>query len=438
MTVTSPRRGVFADLFCGGGGLSYGAEQGGFDCALAADIEPQHVGVHHYNMPYGAGVVTDLGQATGDDLRRGALRATDIDLIGLGRNPEMLTKLTAVFGGPPCQGLSNMGRKDPSDIRNDLVDHFLRLVGELQPRYAVMENVPGLLEARNRPVLDGLLERAHQIGFNVVTPIRTLRAIDFGVPQTRERIIIMLYRRGENAPAYPEPTHAVDPNGSDLFLRRTPTVAEALDDLPDADLFEALLTSDEVRLDGFDPGYISSYALGLKGLANDVDDLSYPRLWDPQLLTCSMRTRHSDKTRGIYERTPPGKSAGEGHNLPRLHPDRYSPTLRAGSVGGTYDGRRVSGHTAPRPIHHRLPRVITVREGMRLHSYPDHVRLHATKFQGFRELGNSVPPLLARAIAHQIRIAAGLAPEKPTDALAPGNPELLLAEPRAAHALLAA
>jgi DNA (cytosine-5)-methyltransferase 1 len=110
--------------------------------------------------------------------------------------------------------------------------------------------------------------------------------------------------------------------------------------------------------------------------------------------------------------------------------------LRAGNVGKVVDGVRHSGHTAPRPIHHLYARVVTVREGMRLHSYPDWVRMHASKFQGFRQLGNSVPPLLARAIAHEIRKAAGLAPDQPTEAIHPGPVDLLTATGRSAADLL--
>ena len=437
-TPSSPtRRGIAFDLFAGGGGLSYGAEAGGFDVALGADHEGQHVATHHYNIPYGRGVIADLSQVSGDDLRRARGQTDEIDMVGLGRPPEAMAAPTAVFGGPPCQGFSSIGQRDANDPRNQLIGHFMRLVHELQPRYAVCENVPGLLQKQNQPLLDALLETIHEIGYNVVTPVRKLHAADFGVPQNRERVVFLLYRRGETPPNYPEPTHTPDPLTSELFLKRTPSVSDALDDLPDAELFDALLAGDTVRLDAADwAAAPSAYALQLRGLANDPDDLSYPRTWDPALLTCSKRTQHAERTRQLYAETLHGKQAGGGHNLMRLHPEGLSPTLRAGNVGKTIDGIRHSGHTAPRPIHHRYARVITVREGMRLHAYPDWVRMHASKFQGFRQLGNSVPPLMARAIAHEIRKAAGLAPDKPVEALAPGDENLLIATGRSAQNLL--
>ena len=94
-------------------------------------------------------------------------------------------------------------------------------------------------------------------------------------------------------------------------------------------------------------------------------------------------------------------------------------TLRAGT-----DSAR-GAFTSPRPIHPSLPRVITVREAARLHSYPDWFRFHATKWHGFRQIGNSVPPLLGRAVAAQILKALGLVASKPTKPLALGNTTLL-------------
>jgi DNA (cytosine-5)-methyltransferase 1 len=105
----------------------------------------------------------------------------------------------------------------------------------------------------------------------------------------------------------------------------------------------------------------------------------------------------------------------------KLAPDGLCNTLRAGT-----DSAR-GAFTSPRPVHYRFPRVITVREAARLHSYPDWFRFHATKWHGFREIGNSVPPLLGRAVAGEIMKALGLIPEKPEQSLllGCGNESLL-------------
>lgn len=425
------RRGIAVDLFSCAGGLSLGVEQAGFNVALGADDDPVHCAVHKYNFPYGRALATDLSTATGRSLRQAGAGNEDIDIVTLGR-------LDAVFGGPPCQGFSRMGRQDLSDPRNLLVSHFQRLVGELEPRFAVMENVAGLTDQKFAPVLDHLLESFHRIGYNVVTPIRVLNAIDYGVPQSRERVFLLIYRRGERPPSYPEPTHAR--GGLDLLLNPAVTVGDALSGLPEADLYPALYDVDEVAVSGpwSSAGMpMSPYALAMRGLSNDPDDLSYRRIWNPSLLTNSGLVRHAAGSVARYAATAPGTQC-EGHNLMRLHLDRQAPTLRAGSLAREHDGRRHSAQTAARPIHPTRPRVITVREGCRLHSIPDWFRVHGTKMQGFREVGNSVPPRLARAVAHEIRKAAGLNPAQPCVEIATGPSSLLTVTPSTAMAALVA
>lgn len=284
-----------------------------------------------------------------------------------------------------------------------------------------MENVPGLLAPQFERFLDEIVEGYDRIGYNVVTPLRVLNAADYGVPQNRERVFLLIYRNGEKAPAYPEPTHS---RHLDLLLRPTPTVADALDGLPVADLFDELLSHDEVDATGHWGGS-NPYSLYLRGLANDPDDLSYRRETGSMILTCSKRTTHAKEVVRRYGAVPQGGKC-DGHNLVRLHLGRQAPTLRAGSVAREYEGQRHSAQTAARPIHPTLPRVITVREGARLHSIPDSFRLHSTVMNGFRELGNSVPPLLARAVVHEIRKAAGLCPAQLSEVIPCGAKELLL------------
>jgi DNA (cytosine-5)-methyltransferase 1 len=112
--------------------------------------------------------------------------------------------------------------------------------------------------------------------------------------------------------------------------------------------------------------------------------------------------------------TPAGSTEPISRFL-KLDPDGVCNTLRAGT-----DSAR-GAFTSPRPIHPHYPRVITVREAARLHSYPDWFRFHATKWHGFRQIGNSVPPLLGRAVAAQIVAALGIEPSRPVDALPLGT-----------------
>jgi DNA (cytosine-5)-methyltransferase 1 len=103
----------------------------------------------------------------------------------------------------------------------------------------------------------------------------------------------------------------------------------------------------------------------------------------------------------------------------KLDPDGVSNTLRAGTNSDK------GAFTSPRPIHPTEPRCITNREAARLHSYPDWFRVHVTKWHGFRQIGNSVPPLLARAVAGQVLEALGVKPTAPKKALRLGDAALL-------------
>ena len=413
------RRGRAIDLFCGAGGLGYGMEQGGFDIEVATDLDETNCRTHRFNFSYGRSVNADATTLTGDHLRSRMRQPDEVDVLTMGKLAEP-PPLTLVTGGPPCTGFSHIGRRNVADARNDLVEHFIRITGELQPRYGLMENVVGMTTGAFAPMLDRIIDRFHRVGYSVVTPIRMLDARDFGVPQARERVFVLAYRHGERAPCYPEATHA---RGNDLMQPRTPTPAEALSGLPMADDHPELFERDWTKVDAW-PDVDGPYAHEMRGLSQDPDDLSYRRTWDPRIMTCSRLTAHSPETTARYARLAPGER-DPSHRLSRIDADRHCLTLRAGTPSDR------GGHTAARPIHPWRPRVITVREGCRMHSIPDSYRLHGSPWRGFRMLGNSVPPLLARAIAHKIRLAAGLSPAQPTVALPPGEEHLV--RPRTAR-----
>jgi DNA (cytosine-5)-methyltransferase 1 len=156
------------------------------------------------------------------------------------------------------------------------------------------------------------------------------------------------------------------------------------------------------------------YARRLRGFDIDPDDYSYQRKFDPNLLTNSLRTEHADASRTRFEATLPGKTESISR-FRKLDPAGLCNTLRAGT-----DSAR-GAHTSPRPIHPYFARVITVREAARLHSYPDWFRFHATKWHGCRQIGNSVPPLLARAVAKELVKAQQISLSKPQEILIPGQ-----------------
>ena len=162
----------------------------------------------------------------------------------------------------------------------------------------------------------------------------------------------------------------------------------------------------------------SHYSKKLRNLFDVVDDYSYPRRYNHHLLTSSLRTNHTSNSIERFTKTPPGKREPISRFL-KLHPDGLCNTLRAGTPShrGSY--------TSPRPIHPVTPRCITVREAARLHSYPDWFRFHVTKWHGFRQIGNSVPPLLAKAVAQEIMQVLEVFPIKPTLQYQLGQEQLL-------------
>jgi len=153
-------------------------------------------------------------------------------------------------------------------------------------------------------------------------------------------------------------------------------------------------------------------------LDNNELDYGYRRIFDKTLLTSSLRTIHSDLSRKRFSETPHGQIEAVSRFF-KLDPKGVCNTLRAGT------GSDRGAFTSPRPIHPFTSRCITVREAARLHSYPDWYRFHVTKWHGFRQIGNSVPPLLAKAVAGQIIDVLGIKPEAPEDVINTGNEKLL-------------
>src|SRR5690606_2721328 len=175
-------------------------------------------------------------------------------------------------------------------------------------------------------------------------------------------------------------------------------------------------SSDFVKASAF--GKPSKYAEPLRGLGNDAWAFGYPRKWDPGLLTSSARTEHTEISRRRFCETDQGRVEPISRFF-KLPADGVSNTLRAGT-----DSAR-GAFTSPRPIHYAYARCVTVREMARLHGFPDWFRFNATKWHGARQIGNAVPPPLARAVAAAVIRALAVEPTRPTEAIALGDERLL-------------
>lgn len=350
------------ELFSGCGGLSTGFLDAGLHVVAGFEWEARAVDAYHYNHAYrgSIGIRYDLSDAKG----RGLLHAAG------------LRKVDFVIGGPPCQPFSIAGKCGGTrDERASLLDHYVRLIRELDPAAFLLENVPNLATIDDGQILARVQRRLRRLGYGIRCEI--VRAADFGVPQMRKRLV-MVGIRGRSRIDFPQPTHGYG-------LRPYITVREAIGDLPNAGEF------------------------GETGILNH----------EP--------TAHSAQMIARLKRLPPGtRERFSFHD--RLHPDKLSYTLRAGY-----------GNFSPlRPIHYEYHRVITARESARIQGlsddfvWPDRI----PRLQQYRQVGNAVPPPLAQAFARCIaaQMAWKLEPKKHTgDPLSRDNPMRMTDDERRAQ-----
>ena len=422
------RRPVAVDLFAGAGGFSLGMEQAGFDVLVAVEYDWVHACTYSFNFPLTTVICDDISQVSVETIQKSAYEGF---LKHYQHEPTISPwdgNIDLVFGGPPCQGFSVMGKREVADIRNSLIFEYFRLITQINPRYFVMENVPGIVNKDNYPLLSKLIAKFETAGYSVEKHL--LNAVDFGVPQKRRRFFLIGNRIGG--------TNIT--NSKNIFTPpkipiQQVCVQDAIADLPNIDNFSQLQYTDEILLSPhqrkFQESKCSFYAKTLRShplnqCFNTSPNFSYNRLWNPFLLTCSMQTQHRETSKIRFSKTIPGELE-KISRFRRLKLDGFSHTLRAGT-----DKNR-GRHTSPRPIHPTLSRVISVREAARLHSFPDWFRFHQTKWHGFRQVGNSVPPLLAQAIGEQIINSMEVKPFKYQNFLSLGDVKLLRFSPSQAE-----
>ena len=382
---------IGVDLFAGAGGLSLGFEQAGFSVLAAVEYDPIHAATHEFNFPECTTICRSVADIDGDYIRsHSRIGKLDIDVV---------------FGGPPCQGFSMIGKRALDDPRNRLVHHFVRIVTELEPKFFVFENVRGLTVGEHKKFLAEIIEAFTVNGYGVLEDYKVLNAANYGVPQDRQRLFLLGARKGQRLPLYPGSTHQLAGDTKVFFGPSTPTVLDAIGDLPEADEYDELLERDWVEAKFGKP---SDYARPLR---------QWPNSRGRELLTSSLRTIHTALSQRRFKATRHGETEPVSR-FHKLDPNGICNTIRAGTASDR------GAFTSPRPIHPFSARCITVREAARLHSYPDWFRFHVTKWHGFRQVGNSVPPLLGRAVAAQIKERVGRTGKVETDR-ATGDARLL-------------
>lgn len=341
------------DLFSGCGGFSLGAHQSGFDVVSAYDIDEVLTSSFSYNFPNTKLHIGDICDLSGTDV---------IDAAN--------GKVDGIIGGPPCQGFSDIGRRQPGDPRSRLLREYFRIVREIRPQFFAMENVRGLGYAYARGVLEGALQLVMD-DYSVFGPV-LLNSADFGAATSRPRLFVVGIHKDQG--------DSLSMCDLESRMVRAVSVREAISDLEGA----VAIVPDN----GFDFWRITKrgrpfeYARRLR-TGNG-------------LFSGHRKTNHSKAVMVRFDSVEPGGVDLVGRH-PRLEWEGQCPTLRAGT------GPDRGSHQSIRPIHPEHARVITVREAARLQGFPDGHRFHYTLWHSFRMIGNSVSPIIANVLLSAIR-----------------------------------
>lgn len=372
------------DLFSGAGGLTEGFRQAGFDVRLGLDIDPEACNTHQMNHPDAAVLCTDVREVSGRDLLAEA---------GLGGVDVMI-------GGPSCQGFSTAGRRgawaSEEDPRNLLYREYARIVAELRPEWVVLENVTGLLWFDRGSFARKVFAAFEELGYSVEH--RVLLAADYGVPQLRRRLLVVMNRTGRTF-RWPERTHmgAVRRDTVDLWEQKRLTkyphlkphvsIWDAIGDLP------VLREGGGKEVSSYRKRPLTPYQEAMRRGADALYDHECPPLPDV----------HYDLI----------KHVGEGQtwrDIPvDLLPERFSRIRRTDGTNlfarpergrPSYTIITQFGNVTTGAYTHPLQdRAFSAREGARIQSFPDTYRFYGPLTSKYRQIGNAVPPSLARTVA---------------------------------------
>lgn len=382
------------DTFAGAGGFSLGFELAGAKIVGAIEIDSWACETFRFNHPNATVLHRDITTITDDEI---------VKAFGH-YNPDI------ILGGPPCQGFSicNKNNGDPKDPRNSLFEEFIRVGRLLKPKVMIMENVPNLIRAKTENkelVVDIITNELRNLGYYVEH--RMLEATDYGVPQIRKRLVFIASKTKLDNP-FPEKTHTTREN-SDLFnigLKKCPTLWDAISDLPE---IEAREGSEETNYSKQPQNDYQSL------LRKDSDKLYNHKAMNhsKRLVERFASMRWGDSTSDVPDHLRPLKRNSTefsekiyDQNNRRMHPDRQCHTIPASFYANF--------------VHPYKNRNFTAREGARIQSFPDwyvfkgkptvvsHKLLHREGRHDekylcqYNQIGNAVPPLLAKAIAENI------------------------------------
>lgn len=344
---------IVGDLFAGVGGMSEGfVMAGGFEIAFAVEYDKDIAFAYKQNH-----INTDVYDM---DIR-------DINVVELHKKHPVID---VIIGGPPCQGFSQKGKRlNIDDPRNYLFQQYVRFVEEFKPKYFVLENVPNIITTSDGYFKEQIIHAFSRLGYEIRYGV--LKASDFGVPQDRHRAFF-IGQYGYIQIELPKPMNIVT------------NIKDAIYDLPFIESGEG----NEESL--YDKPTFSSYQRELRG--------------NQTILYNHVSTKHSPIALKRLSLIP--KGAGK-EVLPKEHLTKsiYSGTwcrLLEDGIAATIT-TRFDTPSSGRFTHPILNRCLTVREAARIQSFPDTYRFYGSKTIQMKEVGNAVPPFLARAIANVIK-----------------------------------
>ena len=366
---------IIIDLFAGCGGLSTGFEMAGFEIPLAIEKDEWASETYKFNHPQTKVISCDITTI----LDPQSLLTDNVEVEG-------------IIGGPPCQGFSLSGKRDKNDPRNSLFMDFIRFVKSYKPKFFMMENVPGILSmktAAGESVLQLIMDEYDNAGYNASYKI--LNAAEFGVPQSRTRVIFVGVRK--DIKFIPEELHPV----GEFFGERQVSINDAIMDLPQIESGQGT----EIQTYTMEPqtDYQRWVRQGSNVIKNHIAMKHTSRLIErfkviPQ--GCSLAdvpAEHMQRQRGDASVT-----SGKVYSQNNMRPfgDKPSPTIAA-SFQSNF-------------VHPNLNRNYTAREAARLQSFPDWYEFKGKRttmsweknLSQYQQIGNAVPPLLAKAIAQNI------------------------------------
>lgn len=362
------------NLFSGAGGFSLGAKRAGFDIVGSVEIDPQTISVYKRNFPNTSLWPKDLSTVS----------ATEI----LQNFEIQIGEIDGIIGGPPCQGFSHMGSNNSDDPRNQLFIRFFEIVNEAFPKFFLAENVPGILSPKNSIFIEDALSKVKG-KYEISEPMK-LVATEFGVPTRRARVFFFGYLKDQINPVKSTEFEATNAK----FV----CVKDALQGLPQK--IEPHWLREEDGWRKIKKVVEGDFGSKLHGQIPDGvgDAEAITRLEEKSEVSGCLGTRHTKQVLDRYSKIKQGKIDHVSKSR-RLDPKGFCPTLTAGT------GSDKGSYQAVRPLHPTENRVITPREAARLQGFPDWFQFHSTKWHSFRQIGNSVSPILAEHILSKIKKA---------------------------------